>query len=61
MRTVRFNVALSIAIKLIFFVLVLFGGGSMWLAVLADMGTSLLVTANGMRLLRWPRPAVELG
>ena len=61
MSTVRFNVALSIAIKLVFFVLVLLGGGSMWLAVLADMGTSLLVTANGMRLLRWPRPAVELG
>jgi len=55
MRTVRFNVALSIAIKLVFFVLVLLGSGSMWLAVLADVGTSLLVTANGMRLLRWPR------
>jgi cation transport ATPase len=27
----------------------------MWLAVLADVGTSLLVTANGMRLLRRPR------
>jgi Cd2+/Zn2+-exporting ATPase len=55
MRTVRFNVALSIAIKLVFFVLVLLGSGSMWLAVLADVGTSLLVTANGMRLLRRPR------
>ena len=61
MNTVRFNVALSIAVKLVFFALVLLGGGSMWLAVLADVGTSLLVTANGMRLLRWPRPAVELG
>ena len=55
MRTVRVNVALSIAIKLVFFVLVLLGSGSMWLAVLADVGTSLLVTANGMRLLRRPR------
>ncbi len=55
MSTVRINVALSIAIKLIFFVLVLLGSGSMWLAVLADVGTSLLVTANGMRLLRRPR------
>ncbi|HOU41039.1 MAG TPA: heavy metal translocating P-type ATPase, partial [Promineifilum sp.] len=54
MRTVRVNVAVSIAIKLVFFVLVLLGSGSMWLAVLADVGTSLLVTANGMRLLRWP-------
>lgn len=55
MNTVRFNVALSIAVKLVFFVLVLSGNGSMWLAVLADMGTSLLVTLNGMRLLRRPR------
>jgi Cd2+/Zn2+-exporting ATPase len=29
------------------------GVGTMWMAVLADMGTSLLVTLNGMRLLRW--------
>jgi len=56
MRTVRINVAVSIGIKLAFFALVLLGSGSMWLAVLADVGTSLLVTANGMRLLRWPRP-----
>ena len=59
MRTVRVNVALSIGIKLIFFALVLIGSGSMWLAVLADMGTSLLVTANGMRLLRRPKPSDE--
>jgi len=58
MNTVRFNVALSIAIKVIFFILVLIGSGSMWLAVLADVGTSLLVTANGMRLLR--RPSFEI-
>ena len=59
MNTVRFNVALSIAIKVIFFILVLIGSGSMWLAVLADVGTSLLVTANGMRLLRRPRLTIE--
>jgi Zn2+/Cd2+-exporting ATPase len=60
MNTVRFNVAFSIAVKLIFFVLVLLGTGSMWLAVLADMGTSLLVTLNGMRLLRRPRLELEV-
>ncbi len=53
MGTVRMNVALSIGIKLVFLLLVLTGFGSMWLAVLADVGTSLLVTLNGMRLLRW--------
>ena len=60
MNTVRVNVALSIGIKVVFFVLVLAGGGSMWLAVLADLGTSLLVTANGMRMLRSPRPRFDV-
>ncbi len=50
---VRFNVALSIAIKLLVFVLVLLGYSTMWLAVLADVGTTLVVTANGMRMLNW--------
>ncbi len=53
MRTIRVNVALSIGIKLIFLVIVLLGWGTMWMAVLADLGTSLLVTLNGMRLLRF--------
>ena len=52
MRTIRTNVALSIGIKLVFLALVLVGMGTMWMAVLADVGTSLLVTGNGMRLLR---------
>ena len=53
MRTVKANVALSIGIKAIFLLLVLAGWGTMWMAVLADVGTSLLVTLNGMRLLGW--------
>lgn len=61
MLTVRVNVALSIGIKFVFLALILAGGGSMWLAVLADMGTSLLVTANGMRLLRRPRLEIASG
>ncbi|HSG45949.1 MAG TPA: heavy metal translocating P-type ATPase [Anaerolineales bacterium] len=54
MGTIRANVAMSIGIKVIFLILVLVGLGSMWMAVLADMGTSLLVTLNGMRLLKRP-------
>ena len=50
MRTIRANVALSLGIKAAFLVAVLLGFGTMWLAVLADMGASLLVTLNGMRL-----------
>jgi Cd2+/Zn2+-exporting ATPase len=58
MRTIRANIAVSIGIKVLFPVMVLLGIGSMWLAVLADMGTSLLVTLNGMRLLK--RPSMTL-
>ena len=36
-----------------FFALALTGHASMWLAVLADVGVSLLVVANGLRLRRW--------
>ncbi len=46
------NIALALGIKGIFFVLALFGMASLWTAVFADMGTSLLVVANGLRLLR---------
>jgi Cd2+/Zn2+-exporting ATPase len=56
MRTIRANVALSIGIKLAFLALVLVGLGSMWLAVFADVGVSLLVTFNGMRLRKRPYP-----
>jgi Cd2+/Zn2+-exporting ATPase len=52
MRTIQFNIAFSVGIKLAFFVLVLLGMGSMWMAVAADMGATLFVTLNGMRLLR---------
>lgn len=53
MQTVAVNVALSTGIKLVFLILVLLGMGTLWMAVLADVGTSLLVTLNGMRLLRY--------
>ncbi|MBC8161461.1 MAG: heavy metal translocating P-type ATPase, partial [Roseiflexaceae bacterium] len=53
MRTVQANLAFSIGIKLVFLALVLLGMGSMWMAVLADVGAALLVTLNGLRLLRW--------
>ena len=56
MRTIRVNVALSLAIKAVFLAIVLLGMGTLWMAVLADMGASLLVTLNGTRLLRNPHP-----
>jgi Cd2+/Zn2+-exporting ATPase len=55
MNIIRTNIILSLGIKLLFLGLVVFGLGTMWMAVLADMGTSLLVTFNGMRLLNQPK------
>jgi Cd2+/Zn2+-exporting ATPase len=57
MATIRANVAVSIGVKLAFLALVLAGTGTMWMAVLSDVGVALLVTLNGMRLLRRPAPA----
>jgi Cd2+/Zn2+-exporting ATPase len=59
MRTVRANVAFAIAVKVLFFLLVLLGTGTMWMAVFADVGTSLLVTLNGLRLLNHRIPTVD--
>ena len=53
LRTIHTNIAVSIGIKLVFILLVVAGRGTMWMAVLADVGTSLLVTLYGMRLLGW--------
>ena len=46
------NITLALGIKLVFFGLALTGEATMWMAVFADMGASLLVVANGLRLLR---------
>jgi Cd2+/Zn2+-exporting ATPase len=51
LQNIRQNIALSLVIKGVFLILALFGMATLWMAVFADMGTSLLVTFNGMRLL----------
>ncbi len=51
-RVIWQNIVLSIVIKAVFLVLAPLGLVSLWLAVFADMGTSLLVTGNGLRLYR---------
>jgi Cd2+/Zn2+-exporting ATPase len=45
------NIALALGIKVVFLYLAIFDNASMWMAVFADMGASLLVVANGLRLL----------
>jgi Cd2+/Zn2+-exporting ATPase len=52
-RTVLWqNIALALGIKVVFLFLALFNGASMWMAVFADMGASLIVVFNGLRMLR---------
>lgn len=46
------NILLAVGVKVLFLGLTLSGHGSMWLAVFADVGTSLMVVANGLRARR---------
>lgn len=50
-RTIMLNIALSILVKALFLVIVAAGWSTMWMAVFADVGMSLLVTLNSLRLL----------
>jgi Zn2+/Cd2+-exporting ATPase len=52
LSVLRQNITFSLAVKALVVALVLPGWAVLWMAVLADVGTSLLVTLNGMRLLR---------
>ncbi|MEZ5318873.1 MAG: HAD-IC family P-type ATPase, partial [Vicinamibacterales bacterium] len=52
LANIRQNVAIALGLKVAFVVLAAAGVATLWMAVLADTGASLLVTANGLRLLR---------
>jgi Cd2+/Zn2+-exporting ATPase len=54
---IRANVVFSVATKAVVLVLAVLGYAPLWLAVFADTGVSLIVTLNGLRLLRSHRPA----
>ena len=49
---IKQNIAFAIVVKVIFLAMTLFGVGNLWMAVFADTGASMLVTLNGMRLVR---------
>ena len=53
LNIIKANIILSLAVKVIFFGLTFAGLANLWMAVIADTGTSLVVIANGMRLLRF--------
>jgi Cd2+/Zn2+-exporting ATPase len=51
-RTIRTNVAISLVMKAAFVVMAATGAATLWMAVLADTGASVLVVANALRLIR---------
>ena len=52
LRNVRMNVAISLALKAAFLVMAFTGTATLWMAVLADTGASVIVVGNALRLLR---------
>ena len=52
MRIIYFNITLALAAKFIVFLLALVGMGQMWMAVIADVGVSILSVINAARLLK---------
>lgn len=50
---IKQNITLALGIKLVFFIAVLLGHGSMWGAVFADVGASIIVILNSLRALRF--------
>jgi len=53
-QVLRQNITVALATKLVFFALALAGFATLWAAVVADMGASLAVVGNSLRLLRTP-------
>ncbi len=51
-RIIQTNIAFALIVKAVFLVLALLGYTSLWLAILADTGATLVVIANALRLLR---------
>ncbi len=51
-RIIQFNVGFAIAVKAVFLILAFTGHSSLWMAILADTGATLLVIANALRLMR---------
>jgi Zn2+/Cd2+-exporting ATPase len=63
LRIIHQNIFASLGVKAVFVVLTLAGHATLWAAIAADTGTSLLVIFNSLRLLKakdWPRPSMSL-
>ena len=57
LRIIHFNITFALGLKAIFLILTLLGHASLWLAIMADTGATLLVIANALRLLAAPKPS----
>ena len=53
------NIALALGAKALFLIVMAFGAATLWMVIAADMGASLLVTFNGLRMLRQPRDPTD--
>ena len=47
------NITIAVGLKVVFLVTTLFGVTTLWMAILADTGATVLVTANALRLLAY--------
>jgi len=56
LANVRQNISVTLGLKAIFLAATMFGVTTLWMAILADTGATVLVTANALRLLRWRSP-----
>ena len=56
---IKQNIVLALALKLIFMALAVAKLATLWMAIVADMGASLLVITNGLRLLTERKPAAD--
>ena len=52
LRNVKTNVVVSLVLKAAFLIMAITGSATLWMAVLADTGASVIVVANALRLLR---------
>ncbi|AOM84331.1 Lead, cadmium, zinc and mercury transporting ATPase / Copper-translocating P-type ATPase [Salisediminibacterium beveridgei] len=52
LRIIKQNISFSLGLKALALLLVIPGWLTLWIAILADMGATLLVTANSLRLMR---------
>ncbi|HFE38210.1 MAG TPA: cadmium-translocating P-type ATPase [Gammaproteobacteria bacterium] len=53
MKIIKQNIAFALLLKVIFLVTTLFGATSLWMAILADTGATVIVTVNALRLLKF--------